>query len=63
MIYAINYDLKKPGQNYEALQKVIQDLGTVGTISARFGWSTGAFPPTPSETVARRTSTGPTRSS
>lgn len=27
MIYEINYELKKPGQNYEGLQKAIQDLG------------------------------------
>lgn len=27
MIYAINYDLKKPGQNYEMLYKAIKSLG------------------------------------
>ena len=27
MIYAINYDLKRPGQNYEALSEVIKGCG------------------------------------
>ena len=27
MIYAINYDLKRPGQNYEELYKAIKSLG------------------------------------
>lgn len=27
MIYAINYDLKQPGQNYEELHKAIKALG------------------------------------
>ncbi len=27
MIYAINYDLKRPGQNYEELYKAIKALG------------------------------------
>lgn len=27
MIYAINYDLKQPGQNYEDLHKAIKSLG------------------------------------
>lgn len=27
MIYSINYDLKRPGQNYEALYKAIKELG------------------------------------
>ena len=27
MIYAINYDLKRPGQNYEELYKAIKDCG------------------------------------
>ena len=27
MIYAINYDLKKPGQNYEALYQAIKGCG------------------------------------
>ncbi len=27
MIYAINYDLKKPGQNYEALYTAIKSCG------------------------------------
>lgn len=27
MIYAINYDLKRPGQNYEALYEAIKDCG------------------------------------
>jgi hypothetical protein len=28
MIYAINYDLKKPGQNYDPLYTAIKSLGT-----------------------------------
>jgi hypothetical protein len=28
MIYAINYDLKKPGQNYEPLYTAIKSCGT-----------------------------------
>lgn len=28
MIYAINYDLKQPGRNYEELHKAIKALGT-----------------------------------
>jgi len=28
MIYAINYDLKKPGQNYNALYEVIKSCGS-----------------------------------
>ena len=28
MIYAINYDLKRPGQNYEALYAAIKNCGT-----------------------------------
>lgn len=28
MIYAINYDLKRPGQNYEALYEAIKSCGT-----------------------------------
>lgn len=28
MIYAINYDLKKPGQNYTDLHEAIKDCGT-----------------------------------
>lgn len=27
MIYAINYDLKRPGQNYEALYEAIKNCG------------------------------------
>ncbi len=27
MIYAINYDLKKPGQNYDSLYTAIKNLG------------------------------------
>ena len=27
MIYAINYDLKRPGQNYEALHEAIKNCG------------------------------------
>ena len=27
MIYAINYDLKRPGQNYEALHEAIKSCG------------------------------------
>src|SRR5690606_4822099 len=27
MIYAINYDLKRPGQNYDELHKAIKNLG------------------------------------
>jgi hypothetical protein len=27
MIYAINYDLKKPGQNYDSLHAAIKNLG------------------------------------
>ena len=27
MIYAVNYDLKRPGQNYEELYKAIKGLG------------------------------------
>ena len=27
MIYAINYDLKRPGQNYEALNNAIKNCG------------------------------------
>lgn len=27
MIYAINYDLKKPGQNYEALYEAVKSCG------------------------------------
>lgn len=27
MIYAINYDLKRPGQNYDELYKAIKNLG------------------------------------
>ncbi len=28
MIYAINYDLKRPGQNYEALYEAIKNCGS-----------------------------------
>jgi len=28
MVYAINYDLKRPGQNYEALYEAIKSCGT-----------------------------------
>lgn len=28
MIYAINYDLKRPGQNYEKLYEAIKSCGT-----------------------------------
>ena len=28
MIYAINYDLKRPGQNYETLYEAIKSCGT-----------------------------------
>jgi len=28
MIYAINYDLKRPGQNYEVLHEAIKSCGT-----------------------------------
>lgn len=30
MIYAINYDLKRPGQNYETLYEAIKSCGTWG---------------------------------